>query len=243
VNFRAIPKIDLHRHIEGAIRYETMKEWIIEDKHPIDPQNEKRLKEYILIKEPVDGLKIFLEKFGLIHQVLSAEKRIERMAYEACEDAFSEGVRILELRYSPIFIKGDREKLTFEKIHQAILGGIRQAQTYYPMAVGLTGIIGREWPLKVAEQVTDFFIENRSTTRGLDLANDEAHFDCKPFAPLFQKAKKNGLHITIHAGESNIPGSSESIRNAIDLLGAERIGHGIQAYRDEKIMRYIRDKK
>ena len=236
MNVNALPKVELHRHVEGAIRYATMKEWVLADGLLPASSTEEQLREFILIDKPVDGLKVFLEKFGLIHRVLSGAVRIRRMACEACQDAYAEGVRVLELRYSPVFIQGERKDLGFDQIHAAILDGIQAAAKSCPMAVGLIGILGREWDLPTATRVTDFFIANRDTVIGLDLANDEANFDGKPFAGLFRKAKAAGLRLTVHAGESRIPTSSQSILSALDDLGAERLGHGVQIYRDPALM-------
>ena len=239
MNVNALPKVELHRHIEGAIRYETMKEWVRTDRLLPASSTEAQFREFILIDKPVDGLKVFLEKFGLIHRVLSSAARIQRMAFEACQDAYAEGVRVLELRYSPVFIQGDRKDLSFDQIHAAILAGIQAAVKECPMAVGLIGILGREWDLPTATRVTDFFIANRDTVIGMDLANDEANFDGKPFAGLFRKARNAGLHLTVHAGESLIPTSSQSILSALDDLGAERLGHGVQIHRDPALMEQV----
>lgn len=232
-------KVELHRHIEGAIRYATMKEWVLADGLLPADATEEQFHEYILITKPVDGLKVFLDKFGVIHRVLSSPDRIRRMAREVCEDAYAEGVRVLELRYSPVFIRGERTNLTFDAIHAAILEGMAEAVKTCPMATGLIGILGREWDLPTAARVTDFILANRDTFVGMDLANDEANFDGKPFAGLFRKAKNAGLHLTVHAGESNIPTSSESIRSALDDLGGERLGHGVQIYRDPALMEEV----
>ena len=239
MNVNALPKVELHRHIEGAIRYETMKEWVRTDRLLPASSTEAQFREFILIDKPVDGLKVFLEKFGLIHRVLSSAARIQRMAFEACQDAYAEGVRVLELRYSPVFIQGERKDLSFDQIHAAILAGIQAAVKECPMAVGLIGILGREWDLPTATRVTDFFIANRDTFIGMDLANDEANFDGKPFAGLFRKARNAGLHLTVHAGESLIPTSSQSILSALDDLGAERLGHGVQIHRDPALMEQV----
>ena len=239
MNVNALPKVELHRHVEGAIRYATMKEWVLADKLLPASSTEAQFRDFTLITRPVDGLKVFLEKFGLIHRVLSSAARIQRMACEACQDAYAEGVRILELRYSPVFIQGERTSLSFDQIHAAILQGIQAATKECPMAVGLIGILGREWDIHTATVVTDFFIANKDTFIGMDLANDEANFDGKSFAGLFRKAKAAGLHLTVHAGESLIPTSSQSILSALDDLGAERIGHGVQIYKDPALMEKV----
>lgn len=239
MNVETLPKVELHRHVEGALRYATMKEWVLADGLQPADAPEAQLRDFILIDKPVDGLKVFLEKFGLIHRVLSTPERIRRMAFEACEDAWNEGVRLLELRYSPVFIQGARADLDFDRIHAALLDGIAAAQKQHPLPVGLIGILGREWDLPTATRATDFFIANRDTVVGLDLANDEANFGGKPFAGLFRKARNAGLRLTVHAGESAIPTSSESIRSALDDLGAERIGHGVQIHKDPALMEEV----
>ncbi|MDP1591147.1 MAG: adenosine deaminase, partial [Prosthecobacter sp.] len=213
--------------------------WVLADQLLSASSSEAQFRDFILITRPVDGLKVFLEKFGLIHRVLSSEARIQRMAFEACQDAYAEGVRVLELRYSPVFIQGERKRLGFDPIHAAILQGIEAAVKQCPMAVGLIGILGREWDIQTATRVTDFFIANQDTVVGMDLANDEANFDGKPFAGLFRKARNAGLHLTVHAGESLIPTSSQSILSALDDLGAERIGHGVQIHKDPALMEEV----
>jgi len=107
------------------------------------------------------------------------------------------------------------------------------------MATGLIGILGREWDIPTATKVTDFIVANRDTFVGMDLANDEANFSGHQFAGLFRQAKDAGLHLTVHAGESRIPTSSESIRSALEDLGAERIGHGVQIHKDPALMEEV----
>lgn len=242
MNVNALPKVELHRHIEGAIRYPTMKEWVLADGLLPRDAAEEEIRALTLITQPVDGLEEFLVKFGLIHKVLNSSERIRRMAREACEDAYAEGVRVLELRYSPIFIQGERAEMDFDRIHGAILEGIAEARALCPMAVGLIGILGREWDLPTATRVTDFFIANRDTILAMDLANDEANFGSGPFAGLFGKARDAGLRLTVHAGESNIPTFRESIRSALDELHAERLGHGVQVYRDPALMAEVAER-
>jgi adenosine deaminase len=132
--------------------------------------------------------------------------------------------------------------MTFEQIHEAICKGIARAEETYPMAVGLICIIQRILPLKDAERVTDFAIAHKSTFVGLDIADNEEGFDSKPFAPLFKRAAKAGLGITVHSGEAPHPKAATWVMDAIEVLGAQRIGHGVQIYRDETIMKTVRDR-
>jgi adenosine deaminase len=109
-----------------------------------------------------------------------------------------------------------------------------------PIAVGLIAIIQRILPVEVGARVTDFAIENKDSFVALDLADNEVGFDAKPFAPHFHRAKKAGLHITVHSGESNVPGAHDFVRGAIENLGAERIGHGVQIYKSKETMDFVK---
>jgi adenosine deaminase len=180
-----------------------------------------------------------LNKFLIAQKVLASEEILERLAFEVCEDAYNDGVIIQEHRYAPTFISGGHPHLTFEKIHQALLRGLKRAQKQFPIAVGLICILQRTLSLKDAEHVTNFAIENKDTFLAVDLADNEEGFEPKPFAPFFQKAKKAGLHVTIHSGEAPNPQAGQWIIDSIDILGAERIGHGIQAIQSEAVMKKL----
>jgi adenosine deaminase len=183
-----------------------------------------------------------LNKFLDTQLLLGSEEILERVAYEVCADAFHEGVRVLELRYAPTFVRYRHDHLSFEKIHQAFVRGVERAEKDFPMAVGLMCIIQRILSVKDAERVTDFAIEHKNTFVGLDLADNEEGFDSKPFSPFFAKAKKAGLGISVHAGEINVPKAPRYVKDAVEHLGATRIGHGVQVYRDPEMIQYVKEK-
>lgn len=196
-----------------------------------------------MILEPMKDLGTVLNKFLDTQKLLATPQILERITFEACEDAYRiDGIRILELRYAPTFVQLGHDNMTFEQIHEAICRGVERAEATYPMAVGLIAIIQRILPVKDAERVTDFAIAHKDTFVGLDLADNEEGFDSKPFAALFARAKKAGLRITIHSGEAPHPKAPKWVMDAIDVLGAERIGHGLQIHNDPEIMKSIRDR-
>jgi len=239
---RALPKVDLHRHLDCSMRWSTMLE--IATTLKLDfPNDAPSQFKHFLVTEPMQDLGAVLKKFLTAQKLLASEEILERLAFEACEDAFNDGVRILELRYAPTFITSGHSQLSFEKIHQAFLRGIAKAQNKFPMAVGLICILQRILDLKIVSSVTDFAIENKDTFLALDLADNEDGFEPQPFAPLFTKAKNSGLHITIHSGESPSPQAAQWIRDSINILGAERIGHGIQAIHSPEIIELLKSKK
>lgn len=239
---KALPKIELHSHLELCLRPSTIKE--LAPQFGIELNDEKDFENRFLILEPMQDLGSVLNKFLDTQKLLATEDILTRIAFEACEDAFTIcNTRLLELRYAPTFIQQGHPHLTFEKIHQSILRGIEKAESTYPMGVGLICIIQRILPVHEAERVTDFAIENKDTFIGLDLADNEVGFDSKPFSPFFLKAKKAGLRITVHSGEAPVEKAPEYVRDAIEFLGAERIGHGVQIYKDPKMIDYVRSKK
>lgn len=197
------------------------------------PADVEEFKDRVLLTKPERDLKTALSKFLIIQKCFKDEQFIERLAYEYIEDAYRQGVRVLELRYSPSFIQSGNNKLSFEKIHELINSGVSRAKKY-DIEVGIIGLIGRNDPMELATKVCDFIVRNRDSFIGIDLADNEQDFDCKPFAPLFAKARDNGMNITIHAGEAIYPGNTQSVIDAIEILGATRIGHGIQIINDKK---------
>ncbi len=238
---RAIPKVELHRHLECSLRPSTLRELLGVSGKDV-PTDQAKFDDLYLVTQPMNDLEAVLRKFLATQSVLSTEEVLTRITFEAIEDAFAEGIRILELRYAPTFIQQGHEHLSFAQIHAAILRGVEKARTI-PVAVGLIAIIQRVLSFEEGERVTNFAIENRETFVGLDLADNEVGFDSKKFAPLFQRARKAGLHITVHSGEADVPGSPEFVRDAIEVLGAERIGHGVQIYRSPEMIEFVRSRR
>lgn len=236
-----LTKAELHRHLELCLRPETIFE--LAPQFGIALKSQRDIQDRFMILEPMKDLGTVLNKFLDTQKLLATPEILERIAFEACEDVYrNENVRIVEFRYAPTFIAQGHD-MTFAQIHEAIVRGVRRAEESYPMAVGLIAIIQRILPFADAERVTKFAIENKDTFVGLDIADNEEGFDSKPFAPLFVQAKKAGLGITVHSGEAPHPKAASWVMDAIEVLGAERIGHGVQIYRDEQVMKTVRDRK
>lgn len=232
----SLPKVELHRHLELSLRKSTIIE--LAETHGFDLSAPEAFNHHFVISEPMDSLATVLHKFLDTQKLLSSPEILERITYEACEDAFKEGIKLLELRYSPTFIQLNHD-LSFDQIHQAIFKGCQRAEKDFYLAVGLICIIQRILGADMAEKVTDFAIAHKESFIGLDLADNEVGFEATPYAPCFQKARKEGLGITVHAGEVLEPGSENNVLISIEKLGATRIGHGIQVIRNEKIIKEV----
>ena len=238
----SLPKVELHRHLELSFRHTTLRELALEAGMPL-PDDEAFARQF-LITSPMQDLACVLNKFLSVQKLLTNQQALERITYEAIADAANEGIKIFELRYSPTFIQGEQEEgsLSFEQIHQAICRGQERAEKDFAIATGLICIIQRTLSVAQAEEVANFAIAHKNTFVGLDLADNEVGFDSKPFAPLFQRARQEGLGITVHAGETRVEGAAYFVRDAIEHLGAQRIGHGLQIHDEPAMMNYVQER-
>lgn len=239
MNLKSIPKIELHRHLEGSIRLSTLRE-LYNNKYKTK-LTDIDASAMFQVKSPMKSLKEVIDRFMSTQALLETYDIIERITFEVCQDAFNEGIYLLELRYAPSFINIGRD-LNFNKIHEAILKGAKKAEKDFNMVIGFIGIMVRSQSVKEAERACDFFIEHKDTFCGVDLADQEIGFDCKSFSKVFLKAKKAGLHITCHSGEEDVPEAPQFVRDSIDYCYAERIGHGLQIYKDLSTIEYVKEK-
>ena len=264
IDSKNIPKVELHCHLEACFQAQTVKE--IGQTLSLDiPEDPDVFRQEWLITEPVDNLELALKKFANIQKLWGSEETIERLTYEACEYGVEQNIRILELRYSPDFIRAANPRLSFEKIHEAVVRGVARAKRP-DFAVGLIGIVQKTLSLRDAAYTTDFIInnssgqtictataarrvapkdgrnDNREAFVGIDMADMDIGFGIRRFAPLMLKAKQAGLHVTLHSGEENVPEAAQHVRVAIDELGAERIGHGIYIINDPDVMDFVKQK-
>src|SRR3954469_4159976 len=166
-----ITKTELHRHLELCLRPDTI--WELAPRFGISLKSQREFQERFMILEPMKDLGTVLNKFLDTQKLLATPEILERVAYEACEDAYrNENLRIVEFRYAPTFVAHGHD-MSFEQIHEAIVRGVQRAEESYAMAVGLICIIQRILPLKDAERVTDFAVAHKDTFVGLDIADNE----------------------------------------------------------------------
>lgn len=239
MNHRDIPKVELHCHLEACFRPQTVME--VGRTLGLDiPEDPAVFHRDWLLSRPLENLQVALARFVDIQRVWCSEEVIERMAFEACEDAVGQGTRIIEFRYAPDFIASGKPHLDHEKIHRAILRGVERARDL-PIAVGLIGIVQKTLPLDEAARTVDFIVECAASFVGLDFADRDTH-ELRAYAPMVERARAAGLHLTVHAGEEPGPGAPQQVRDAIEILGAERIGHGIHIVGDADVIELVRRK-
>src|SRR5512142_288103 len=237
--YRKLPKIELHRHLEGTLRLRTMLE--VADEHGITiPADVLRLSNLVQMQEE-EGFSFqnFLSKFNTLRLFYRSPEIINRITREAVEDAARDNVRYMELRFTPVALSR-AERFPLHDVIDWVLSSAREAAEEFGVIVRLLASVNRHESPELAEQVAWLAAEHQQDGLvGLDLAGNEAEFKAEPFAGIFKEARQAGLHITIHAGEW---GPAENVREAIEDLGAERIGHGVRVLEDPAITEMARER-
>ena len=235
---RLLPKVDLHRHLEGSIRLATLSELVklLDLDLPSEPE---ALRSHVQIQagEPCTAAH-FLSKFKVLRQFYRSAQVVERITTEAIEDAAADGIRHLELRFTPVALSNSGAFPLSEVVLWVIQAASRAAERQ-GVSVGLIASINRHEPVELAQQVAQLAITHREAgIVGLGLAGDERIDPSEELTSILQQAKRDGLDLTIHAGEWTEP---VSVRFAMEVLGAARIGHGIRVMEDPDLVRMARD--
>ncbi|MEW6057246.1 MAG: adenosine deaminase [Bdellovibrionota bacterium] len=229
---------ELHRHLDASLRPETLLKLLHHFEVETEFQTVQDIKQKFWITQPMNSLKEVLDCFVLFQKVLRTCEVLEQIAFEAIEDAAQEGISQIELRYSPTFT-GEYARSSWKECLDAFLLGMRKGCEATGVRAGLICIVSRGYGMSAAEKTMDFALEHRESFIGVDLAGIEDGFPCRNYAVPFRRAIDAGLPVTIHAGEA---AGAENVWEAIDVLGAKRIGHGIRAIQDaELIKRLARD--
>ncbi len=232
--------IELHRHLDVSFRMGTVYEWATERGLIGSSTSLESFSEKLAIRAPMTDLGSTLAKFTYVQALYDRYDVMERLAFEAAEDCVREGIVSVEFRYSPGFVS-QVSKLPWQEALDGIWDGLQRAQTSYPkLKTRLIGIISRDLGMDFAEKTLELILGNRDRFCALDLAGDESSRPYRDFEQLFGRARAEGVGITVHAGESSGP---ETVWEAIQILGAQRIGHGIGSIQDPHLLETLRNQK
>jgi adenosine deaminase len=232
-----LPLIDLHRHLDGSVRLETILDLGRKNNIPLPAWDVEGLRPHVQITDPRPGVMAFIAKFEWMVKVLVDEDACRRIAYENVEDLSLEGIDYGELRFSPWFMS-EANGLHPEGVVEAVADGVKAGCDDFDINAQLIGILSRTYGPEVAWKELEVLLAHRDAFVALDLAGDEANWPGDIFVDHIRRARDTGLQITIHAGES---AGSESIWQALRDLGATRIGHAIRAVDDPALMDFLRE--
>ncbi len=238
-DIHAWPKAELHCHLDGSMRLETMLDLAeVQGKMDVLPADSgEGLREELRAVEESESLEAYLAWFQYALPLLQTKDALSRVAYELAADNAEENVRYLEVRYSPILHV--EEDLTLEEVNDAVLDGLTRAESDLNIRTSLIICGLRDRFESASMRLAEMAVEhNHEGIVAFDLAGGEAGNPPKGHLHAFYHARNNLLNLTIHAGEAWGP---DSIRQALFYCGAHRIGHGISLRKDPELMQYFAD--
>lgn len=236
---RDLPKVDLHCHLDGSVRPQTIIDIAIKENIAIPSRELKEFEKCVKVFDECNSLKEYLDKFELPIKVMQKKEDIYRITSELLEDVSKENVKYIEIRFAPF--KHMEKGLKAEEVIETVIKAMKEGREKYGVMSNLILCAMRHESLESSKLLVE--IGRKYLGKGLvavDLAGNEQDFPPEIHKEAFDLAKKYGFHCTIHAGETGI---EQNIIKSIDILHAERIGHGVCAFKDEKVVKYLKDKK
>ena len=235
---RQLPKAELHCHLDGSVRPATLLELAHEARVQMPKHTPEELADFMRVDD-AQTLEDYLKRFDVTVSVMQSEEALERIAYELAEDAAEDGVRYIEVRNAPILnvVQG----LTLVQAVEAPLRGLRRAEKDF-------GVTGRfiicalrhfspEDSLEMAQLAVEF---KNDGVVAFDMAGPEKGHPAARHAAAFKYAREHNLGVTVHAGEGD---GVESVRQAVHICGANRIGHGTRLIEDADLTQYVNDRR
>lgn len=234
---KLLPKIELHCHLDGSIRKETVLEFLKNDNLDLI-YDEYDIESALIAPVDCESLDMYLEKFELPISILQVPENLERVTFEIMEDAAKENVKYIEIRFAPQL--HTKRGMDYETIINSVSNGIKKAEKTYQIKgnIILSHLrhSSEEEFIKLIEEGAQFLNDK---VVAVDLCGSEEEGFCKNFYNAIKHAKSLGYKITIHAGET---GFESNIVEAIEILGSDRIGHGIAMMNNSEVMNLVKEK-
>jgi adenosine deaminase len=233
-----LPKAELHVHLDGSLRPETMVDLARKAKVALPSYDPEQLRRFMLVDDAAN-LQDYLDRFDLTIPLLQTPDAVERVAYEMVEDAARDNVRYLEVRYCPHL--SQRKGMTLDEVMQAELRGLTQGERDFGVVARVINCSLRHYDPAVSVEIAECSVAYRD--RGVvafDLAGGEAGRPPGNHQAAFDVAARGLLGVTVHAGEA---AGAQSIADAVHLCHANRIGHGTRLYESPDLQAYIRDRQ
>jgi len=225
---RDLPKADLHLHLDGSVRPKTLVELSEKGLRKVDLASAERK---MRVSPDNRSLVDYLTRFSFVNTYLQTPEALGRVTRELVADCAAENVRIAEIRFCPLL--HTLQGASPEAILAGVLDAFAAASKEHNLKGGIIVCALREQPADSSQQLAELAVKYKDKgVIALDLAGNEADHGTKNVLLAFDAAGNAGLRRIAHAGEADGP---ESIRSAIDVLKAERIGHGTRLLGDAKL--------
>ncbi|MGE0712133.1 MAG: adenosine deaminase [Planctomycetota bacterium] len=237
---RAVAKVELHQHVDGSIPVGVT--WRLMKNNGLAPaDSEEELAKHLVLQPEEEGQDLlkYLDKFHYPLWVTQFYENVTEVAYEIAREAYAQGVRLLEIRYSPVIHV--YAGLTPRQAIVSLLEGLNRAEAEFEgLTCGVIVIAMRHMGPHIAKIVArqavseGQMLHDRVGVVGFDIAGAERGNPPHLFREAFEIARRGGLGLTAHAGEALGP---EAVWQAVDELGVQRVGHACSAVKDKELLR------
>lgn len=239
MNFTILPKIELHCHLDGSVRPETIIDIAKREGISLPSFDKEIIKEELIAPLDCDSLDEYLKRFSIPNLVMQSKENLKRISFELFEDAAKENVKYMEVRFAPLL--HTRKGLTVEEIIQSVIEGMREAEEEFDIKGNIILSCMRTMSVESAFEV----VEKGKAFLGkgvvaIDLCASEEEGFCGKFIEPIALAREYGYKVTIHAGETGI---GKNVLEAVEWLGAERIGHGVFIKDCEEAYQIVKEKQ
>ena len=236
--YNDIPKTEIHCHLEGAIRTQTILDIANEYKLPLPTYDVTELDKHVKVYDQMRNLEAVLEAFAIFQNSIASPEVVERIAWELFEDSAKQNIKLFEVRFSPDWAFHGHN-LDWDACLEGLIRAKERAEKQFDMAIGYIAITSRSMGPESCVKTVDWSIRHKDHILGIDLADSERDFPLREFLPSVKKAQEAGLHVTIHTGEDT---PASFVKEVIELASPDRIGHGIHSIEDMQVVELIKER-
>ena len=236
--YNDIPKTEIHCHLEGAIRTQTLID-IAREYHLMLPAYEaSELDRHVKVRDQLRDLHAVLEAFGIFQNSIASPAVFERIAWELFEDSARQNIKLFEVRFSPDWAFHGHN-LDWDACLDGLLRAKERAEGEFDMAIGIIVITSRGMGAESCVKTMDWAISHKKHIQAVDLADGELLYPMSNFVKPMLKAREAGLKITVHSGEDT---PASAVMDTIQAFQPDRIGHGIHGIEDMSAVELIKEK-
>ncbi len=236
--YNDLPKTEIHCHLEGAIRTQTIIDIAHEYNLKLPAYEVDELDKHVKVHTQLRDLEAVLAAFGIFQNSITSPAVVERIAWELFEDCAKQNIKLFEVRFSPDWaFRG--HGLDWDACLDGLLRAKERAESQFDMAIGFIAITSRGLGAESCVKTVDWAIRHRKYIQAVDLADGELLYPMNDFAKPILKAKDAGLKVTIHSGEDT---PASAVWDTIQTFQPDRIGHGIHSIEDMKVVELIKER-